>query len=191
MSRGPETEKNHTDRTVSGFYDRYMKGTGLDVGYRGGLAQAEPVLPGALGVDLDYPGYDGRTLPFEAESVDYVYSSHVLEHVSDWSNFIRECYRVTKLNGFIIIIVPHQYLYERKWRLPSRWNGDHKRFYTPHSLLKEVEYSLPPNTYRVRSLRDVDSFYDYKKPLGEHPTGSYEIELVLEKIEAPEWTFIC
>jgi len=85
------------------------------------------------------------------------------------------------------LVVPHQYLYERKAFLPSRFNGDHKRFYTPRSLLAEVEESLPLAAYRIRSLRDIDDGFNYATQPEDAPEGAYEIELVLEKIQCPRY----
>jgi predicted SAM-dependent methyltransferase len=47
-------------------------------------------------------------IPFDANSMDVVYHSHVLEHFSksDGTQFIKECYRVLKTNGIIRIAVP-------------------------------------------------------------------------------------
>jgi predicted SAM-dependent methyltransferase len=47
-------------------------------------------------------------LPFEDNSVDVVYTSHVLEHFSkcDAPKFLDECYRVLKQNGIIRVVVP-------------------------------------------------------------------------------------
>lgn len=47
-------------------------------------------------------------IPFENESFDLVYHSHVLEHFSkeDGNNFITECFRVLKPGGIIRIAVP-------------------------------------------------------------------------------------
>lgn len=49
------------------------------------------------------------TLPFENESVDVVYTSHVLEHFSKCfaPKFLEECYRVLKPDGIIRVIVPN------------------------------------------------------------------------------------
>jgi hypothetical protein len=55
--------------------------------------------PHAIGVDLDFPGYDGTTLPFADESVDTVYSSHMLEHVPDYRATIRDWHRVLEFRG--------------------------------------------------------------------------------------------
>jgi len=174
-----------------GFFESFMSGhVVVDVGFRGDKPDAVPILPHAIGVDFGYPGYDGQTLPFPDESVDTVFSSHTLEHISDYVQTIRDWYRVTKPNGFVVCIVPHQFLYEKRLSLPSRWNPDHKRFYTPASLLREFEEALEPNIYRVRHLRDNDQGYSYQIGPEHHAavTGSYEIELVIQKIARPTWT---
>jgi len=185
-----ETGGSFTTRLRDGFFATYMAGDLiLDIGYRGQFADAVPIFPHAIGVDLDYPGYDGTTLPFADDSVDAVYSSHVLEHVRDYVATIRDWHRVLRPGGFIVCVVPHQFLYEKRWALPSRWNADHKRFYTPASLLREFEEALEPNTYRVRHLRDNDDGYTYHVGPDQHGGGRYEIELVIEKRDPPGWSF--
>lgn len=184
---GPEARKTHLKRFKDGFYERYMTGTGLDIGYSGGVEGAVPILPGAVGVGLDYPGYDGKTLPFPDNSQDYIFACHVLEHMPDYRHTIRDWHRVIKSGGHIVVIVPHQFLYEKRTCLPSAWNPDHKRFYTPGSLLKEIEESLSPNTYRIVHLRDNDDGFIYDIPPERHSSGCYEIECVIRKIAAPAW----
>jgi SAM-dependent methyltransferase len=164
-----------------------MSGNGLDIGYRGARKDAVPVLSTAIGIELDYPGYDGKTLPFPDESQEYVFASHVLEHIVDYKQAIQEWMRVLRTSGHLVICVPHMFLYEKKWDLPSRYNADHKRFYTPGSLLIEVENSLKPNTYRIAHLRDNDDGYNYSIPPEKHCAGACEIELVIEKIKPPTW----
>src|SRR5215467_2030686 len=95
--------------------------------------------------------------------------------------------RVLKSGGFIVCIVPHQFLYEKKTALPSIWNSDHKRFYTPASLLREFEEALVPNTYRIRHLCDSDDGYTYDIGPDVHSGGGYEIELVVQKIKKTVW----
>ena len=184
---GEESSKSFKRRQVELFFDEYMSGVGLDIGFSGYIEGAEAILPSAIGVDIGYPGYDGRTLPFPDASQDYVYSSHCLEHISDYVNAIQDWYRVTKIGGHIVTVVPHQFLYEKKANLPSRWNGDHKRFYTPASLLSEFEKTLQPNSYRVRFLEDGGTGFDYNLEPDVHSCGEYEITLVIEKIEKPNW----
>jgi hypothetical protein len=100
---------------------------------------------------------------------------------------IRDWHRVLRSGGFIVCLVPHQFLYEKKRSRPSLWNADHKRFYTPATLLGEFEASLQPNTYRVRHLRDNDENYTYHIGPEAHAEGGYEIELVVQKIDKPKW----
>ena len=183
-----EAGRSFTEKLKNGFFSTYMAGeVTIDVGYRGAFEDAVPILPHAIGVDLDYPGYDGKKLPFADESVDTVYSSHMLEHVADFRATVRDWHRVVRSDGFIVCVVPHQFLYEKRRSLPSSWNADHKRFYTPGSLLGEFEASLQPNTYRVRHLRDNDENYTYVLGPEVHSGGGYDIELVVQKIAPPEW----
>jgi SAM-dependent methyltransferase len=185
---GTEARKTLGIKLADGFIQRYVSGPNvLDIGYKGYISDAVPIVPQAIGIDFDYPGYDGRTLPFADASQDAVYSSHCLEHIADYRQAIGEWFRVLKPGGYLIIVVPHQFLYEKRSRLPSRWNEDHKRFYTPASLMTEIEQSLTPNTYRLRQLVDNDLGYDYAIGPGEHAGGCYEIELVIQKLVPPAW----
>jgi SAM-dependent methyltransferase len=186
---GGEAGKTFQVKLVSGFFSRYVRGpVVLDIGFKGGTASPVPIFPHAIGVDLDYPGYDGRRLPFDDGSVDTVFASHVLEHVDDAKSALRDWFRVIRTGGSIICIVPHQFLYERKTALPSRWSGEHLRFYSPAALLRLVENALTPNSYRVRHLADNDLCYNYSDRPEQHPSGCYEIELVIEKIPPPLWS---
>lgn len=185
--RGPEAERSHNDRLINGFYEKYMSGQGLDIGYSGGAKDADPVLQTATGIDLNYKNYDGTYLPFTKESQDYVFSSHCLEHIDNYKTSLQEWFRVLKINGHLVIAVPHKFLYEKKQNLPSRYNRDHKRFYTPASLLNEIEESLTPNSYRIVHLRDNADGYDYSILPEKHCGGACEIELVVKKIEEPDW----
>lgn len=185
---GEEARKNYSEWQRNGFYDKYLSGTNvLDIGYAGYLDNVRPITPHAIGIGLDYPGYDGRTLPFDDGSQDAVFASHCLEHIEDYRGSLADWFRVLKVGGFLIVAVPHQYLYERNLRLPSRFNLDHRRLYTPASLLREIEEALNPLSYRVRLLEDNDRGFDYSIEPKEHATGCYEILLVVEKIAEPFW----
>lgn len=188
---GAETSRTYEDKTANGFFAKYMSGKGLDIGYRGyGDTDVDPVLETAIGIDLNYPGYDGKILPFPDESQDYVYNSHCLEHITDDLFAIKEWFRVLKTHGHMVVVVPHQYLYEKKHCLPSLWNADHKRFYTPGSLLSSVENYLVPNTYRVRFLEDGDKHFNYNISNLEHSQGQYEITLVIQKLPPPSFQLL-
>jgi SAM-dependent methyltransferase len=184
-----EAGKSHARRVKTGFFERYCSGdVVLDVGYSGyDNPEGKAALPHAIGIDLDFPGYDGLHLPFDDASVDTVFSSHCLEHIAQERDAIREWFRVLKVGGFLVCFVPHQALYEKREDLPSKWNGDHKRFYTPASLMAAVEDALAVNSFRLRHLKDNDSGFDYALGPDMHSQGCYEIELVIEKIRKPDW----
>lgn len=58
-----------------------------------------------------------KPLPFDANTVDYIVSSHMLEHLS-WEegfNFLKECHRIMKLNAVMRIAVPDAELLTKKY----------------------------------------------------------------------------
>jgi len=185
---GEESRKTFYRFLGNGFFDSYLSGAKiLDIGYKGYLETATPILPHAVGVALDYPGYDGKTLPFSDGSQDAVFSSHVLEHIPDYRGALQEWFRVLRVGGYLVTVVPHQFLYERRAQPPSLWNADHKRFYTAATLLREIEEALPPCSFRIRFLEENDNGFDYSIEPKAHAVGSYEIICVVEKIVRPEW----
>ncbi len=179
---GTESRRTYNDKVNNGFFDKYMSGNGLEIGGTGYIEGVVPILPTAINIEKDYPGYDGTTLPFSSETQDYVYSSHCLEHIDNYKGSIREWFRVLKVGGHLIISVPHKDLYEKKNSPPSRFNEDHKRFYSSASLLKEIQDSLGINSVRIRHLVENDARHKYNSLDHEHSTGAYEIEVVLEKV---------
>lgn len=181
----PEPAKSWARRVREGFYQRYLQGNGLDIGYLTEQGTGDTITDGAIGVDLSYPGYDGTNLPFEDSSQSFVFASHILEHTLNPVQVMGEWFRVIRPSGFLVIEVPHQWLYERQ---PtggvSVWNEGHFQFYTPARLLAQMEQALVMNTYRIESLKDLDEGYDYSlvdKPQL-HPVGCFSIELVVRKL---------
>ena len=59
----------------------------------------------AMPVDIVAPG---DKLPIEDRSVDFVISSHAIEHFSDPIKALKEWYRVVKPGGYLYIIAPHK-----------------------------------------------------------------------------------
>jgi len=49
---------------------------------------------------------DGRALPFKDNTLDFVYSSHLLEDFLEWGPILQEWTRVLKPGGHLIILVP-------------------------------------------------------------------------------------
>ncbi|MGX5635988.1 methyltransferase domain-containing protein [Brevundimonas diminuta ATCC 11568] len=189
---GTESRKTWDQKHLSGFWKSYITGPNvLDIGFSSyGDARVVPIMEGAIGVDIDYPEYDGRRLPFEDASQDTVYSSHCLEHIPDPLNVIQDWYRVTKVGGHIIIAVPSRDLFERRRRPPSLWNPEHLRMYSCASLLTEIEAALEPNSFKIRHLSENDDLFDYTRPPMVAPYGNFEITVVIEKLRTPEWRLV-
>lgn len=79
-----------------------------------------------------------ESIPFDDETFDLVYNSHVLEHVSDDNKAMSELYRVLKKGGVCIVIVPMSKNYETlekeeyntpELRLKYYYQEDHLRLY--------------------------------------------------------------
>lgn len=204
---GFESRKSYARRCREGFWDAFMAhDIVLDVGYKGGLPDAVPIVPWAIGIEPDHlcvnditrpwdrsspygPNpYDGLHLPLTNETVGTVYSSHVLEHVEGPKAYLAEWFRTVRIDGTMIITVPNAFLYERRLSVPpSRWSPEHLRSYTPATLMMTIEAALEENTYRVAALFDDDTGYDYSLPIDTHPVGCLETVCVVRKIAKPQW----
>ena len=74
--------------------------------------------------------------------------------------------------------MPHQFLFERKLKLPSRRNRHHRRFYTPSTLLSDIEEAIDPCELRVRLLGEVDAGftgYNFGVNSKKEPEGGQDI----------------
>jgi ubiquinone/menaquinone biosynthesis C-methylase UbiE len=89
----------------------YCMGNGLDLGYGG-----DKITKSAISIDLNryddlnYQG-DARELPFKAGTMDYVYSSHLLEEFDNPATILAEWVRVLKVGGYLILYLPIQQKY--------------------------------------------------------------------------------
>jgi hypothetical protein len=111
-----ETFKARPRRAREGFFAAYCRGRGIDIGYGGDL-----LCENCIGWDVEYG--DAQTMDgVPDESFDFVYSSHLLEHVQSAPEALKNWYRLVKPLSYIIISVPDRDLYEKKTTLPSRWN---------------------------------------------------------------------
>ena len=182
-----ETIKAHQRRLAAGFYDLYIQGQGIDIGC-GRIDTYDGVDTISLTdcVHHDKDDCDATTMDkYPDNTFDYVYASHVLEHLDDPVTAIQNWHRICKPGGHIIISIPHRDLYERKKTLPSRWNLDHRYFYLPYSC-------EPPHTFSVEGvlfqtgikenwdIDVIDTATNADKP-EEHNNGEFSIEVIIKK----------
>ena len=86
--------------------------------------------------------YDGKTIPFENNSFDVVFSSNTLEHIPHVEEFQKEIQRVLKPNGIALHVVPSSSWrfwtniteFLKSWTI-SKAHGEH----APNSF-KEIYY---------------------------------------------------
>lgn len=90
---------------------------------------------------------DGDNLPFKDNSLDYVISSHVLEHFFDPIQTIKEWLRVVHPGGYVFFIVPHK---ERTY--------DKQRPVTSVQELKDRhEGRLKPEDYLIMTIPELST----------------------------------
>ncbi len=124
--------------------------------------------------------YDLRKgIPLENESADFVYSSHMLEHLGkrEAENFIRECFRVLKKGGIIRIAVPDLETIAREYlkNLEAAKKGDEEA----KKRYEWIMLELLDQTVRERSGGEMLKYWAQK----EIPAYDYVIERVGSEAE--------
>jgi SAM-dependent methyltransferase len=132
---------------------KYCKGKGVDIG-----AGFWP-LPGATPVDIYRgPGKSNNMNDIKNDSLDYIFSSHCLEHIENWQQTLGEWVRKLRLGGIIFLYLPHPDC--EIWHPGSPFVGDgHKWIPTPE-LLKQTFTSLKCEVIHYDDGPDaMQSFY--------------------------------
>tara|TARA_Y100000310_G_C20704363_1_gene833732 strand:+ start:26560 stop:27051 length:492 start_codon:yes stop_codon:yes gene_type:complete len=96
------------------YAKHFCKGKGYDIGCN----RKEWALPWATPVDLliDDNDYEAFNLP--DEEVDFIYSSHCLEHLENWVDALNYWGTKIKRNGVLFLYLPH---YDQEYWRP--WNN--------------------------------------------------------------------
>jgi len=181
----------HNRRIREGFYDNFIAGHGLDIGCS---VRKRSISADAILWDRQLGHGDATFLEQVSDnSFDYVMASHILEHIVDREEALRNWVRVTKPGGYLIVCVPERDLFEEKKTLPSLYNHDHKCFF-------KLDESEPPDTFSLVDLLKTakdESDILYAKVCSEnwngqknrtpenarkiYPVGEFQIEAVLRK----------
>lgn len=183
-----ETSRAKPRLIKSGFYAKHIEGKSVvdvGVGRFDTHDGADPICEWAEMHDKDI--CDATTMDaYGDETFDTVYASHILEHLSDPIEGVRNWLRICKQGGVVFISLPHRDLYEKKKTLPSRWNADHKYFYLPY-------VSEPPCTFSVEDIIKSATNGEYNFDISvqntctnadkpdEHANGEMSIEVIIYK----------
>lgn len=124
------------------YLQRFCVGQGLDLG-----CGDEKIRDDAIGVDIKVVTecdviHDASNLGiFGDDSMDYVYSSHLLEDFVNTEAVLREWIRIIKPNGNLVLFLPNQMAYEEHCAKNSvQPNQDHKH---KHFCFEYVVACLP------------------------------------------------
>jgi SAM-dependent methyltransferase len=104
----------HLDKETQSLIAKYCQGNGLDLGcgYQkiGACVGIDLVPWGAKsgsGISMADWSFDILHLPLKDNTMDFVYSAHVLEHLDFPLIAIPEWLRVLKSGGYLVMIVPN------------------------------------------------------------------------------------
>lgn len=125
------------------------KGTGFDIGCN----RAEWSLPGSILIDpaID-PSHDAMALP--ALNVDYVFSSHCLEHLPDWVGALDHWTTRLRSGGTLFLYLPDEsQLYWRPFH-----NRKHLHQFRPEMLF---DYLIHSNNYHKIFVSGVDMYNSF------------------------------
>lgn len=152
----------------------YTRGRGLDLG----CGPVKP-FPHFIGVDSNKDLHlfgvnagarnltgDCDKLPlFGDEKMDFVFSSHLLEHIPDFEEALAEWWRVIKPGGHLCLYLPHKELYPNIGTPGS--NPDHQHDFMPDDIIAAMKRIAPAfDLVRNEDRNEADeySFFQvYKK----------------------------
>ncbi len=111
------------------YAKHFCKGKGVDIGCH----KQEWAFPGAKIVDPVINDYNALDFPYE--ELDYIFSSHCLEHVYDWVDVLDYWTSKLKVSGTLFLYLPdYSQEYWRPWN-----NRKHLNIFTPQIISDYME----------------------------------------------------
>jgi SAM-dependent methyltransferase len=125
--------------------EKFCRGDGLDIGCGGTNSDARfylenKIVPTAIGVDLARTNLSGNATKlywFVDGCMDYIFSSHLLEHLLHPAKALDEWFRVLKEGGHLVLYLPLEGYYPSVGKKGA--NKDHKHNLDPLKVLKWVD----------------------------------------------------
>ena len=184
MVWSPDIEEGSESKKIKYEIVQYTRGKVLDLG-----CGPWKTYPHFIGVDTheewvgdpwdsDITADCTKLHLFASNSMEAVFSSHLLEHVKHPLKVLKEWWRVVKLEGYLILYLPHKDFYPKRGEIG--YNLDHEQDFLPNDIIEYMEevgtgWDLVRN--EERNEDDEYSFFQvYRKKPGKKQTQSYKDE---------------
>ncbi len=124
-----------TGRLLKDFKDAGWSCTGVEI--------CDPSAEyGRVNYDLDIKSCTLEQAEFQKALFDVVHHSHVIEHIPDMDNFLKENNRVLKTGGFLVCTTPNafslqRYLFKQEWRSAI---ADHIFLFSRFNLARMMKF---------------------------------------------------
>lgn len=138
-------------------------------------------------VNIDIVDYGGNMIhdintfpyPFEENTFDEIFASHILEHVYNFNKTVTELYRILKPGGLLIVYAPfflntkyfgdpdhkipfsirtfdnYEYIGNRKLKFYEKWKLNHRTNYETGALFEVLEKRFITSNFAALKWMDV------------------------------------
>jgi predicted SAM-dependent methyltransferase len=124
--------QGHASQFAIPYALQVCKGRGYDIG----CMKREWSFPGSHAIDLSFDDmYDANNLP--ERDVDYIFSSHCLEHIDNWVETMEYWHSCLRQGGVLFLYLPdYSQEYWRPWN-----NKKHRNMFSP-TIMKDCMQHL-------------------------------------------------
>lgn len=148
------------------------------------LGCGKDLIPNAINVDFCIDHHPDlvhdleKPLPFEDNFADEIRCNHILEHIKNYSQLVREIHRVLKPKGIWAVRVPE---------FPCRAaiaDPSHVRFFVPESFIHLTDHEMGASTMEeltgLFKILVIESVPQDRGAIDRGTPGSYFTELYVE-----------
>ena len=142
----------------------YTRGIGADVGcgpkkafqHFIGVDNCTDTALFGIPIKPDIEADVAKALPFDDEELDFVFSSHTLEHIDDYEAALTEWWRVIRPGGHLCLYLPHRDHYPQIGEPGA--NPDHKHDFTPDHIVAAMKRIAPTGWNMVEDETRAEGF---------------------------------
>ena len=175
MAWNPHDPQGNESKKIKYEIVPYTRGYGLDLGC--GLSKPyshfigvdvvcpvcsdtrahRPNCPGSWSINLFHVA---NHLPiFASQSLDFVFSSHLLEHMDNPGKVLAEWWRLIRQGGHLVLYLPHKNFYPNIGEYGS--NPDHKHDFIPKDIVELMKENCDCWDLIRSEERDMDQEYSF------------------------------